>query len=167
MGAEEHRRHAIKSISCAVITVSDTRTKDTDSSGKEIIDILGRNGHETKRYEIVRDDIQDIQGMLRGCMEDREIAAIILNGGTGASMRDSTIEAIESFSEKALPGFGELFRILSYQEIGAAAMLSRAFAFVSEGKAIFALPGSPAAVRLAVEKLIAPELGHLISEVTR
>lgn len=167
MGAEEHRKKSIKSVVCAVITVSDTRTEETDESGRRIREILESKGHSVKKYALVKDDIQKIQSILRECMEDNEVSAIILNGGTGVSMRDGTIEAIESFSEKDLPGFGELFRILSYEEIGAAAMLSRAAAFVSEGKAVFAIPGSTAAVGLAVEKLIAPELGHLVSEVSK
>lgn len=167
MGTEEHRARAVKSVACAVITVSDTRTKDTDESGKAIIDILRAHKHEVKRYAIVKDDIQMIQGALREAMEDGAVQAIILNGGTGVTARDNTIEAVDGFIEKEMPGFGELFRSLSYQEIGAAAMLSRAIAFVSDKKVVFALPGSTAAVKLATEKLISGELGHIISEANR
>jgi molybdenum cofactor biosynthesis protein B len=167
MGADEHRAKAAKKVVCAVITVSDTRTKETDGSGAAITESLKSHGHDVKRYSIVKDDIPIIQKALREAMEDKSVQAVILNGGTGVTSRDSTIEAIEDFKEKELPGFGELFRSLSYQEIGAAAMLSRAVAFVSEGKIVFALPGSTAAVKLATEKLIAGELGHIISEATR
>lgn len=167
MGADEHRKKAPKSIGCAVITVSDTRTEQNDDSGKTIAAILRGHGHTIEGYQIVKDDIEQIQGALREFMENPKIQAIVLNGGTGVTSRDNTIEAIGDFKEKELPGFGELFRSLSYQEIGAAAMLSRAFAFVSEKKIIFALPGSTAAVKLATENLIAHELGHIISEVTR
>jgi len=167
MGAEEHRKHAVKSVTCAVITVSDTRTPDTDESGKAIIKILKEHNHEVKGYIIVKDDIDKIQKALREAMEDPAVSAIILNGGTGMTSRDNTVEAIHSFIEKEMPGFGELFRSLSFEQIGAAAMLSRAMAFVSEKKVIFSLPGSTEAVKLATERLIAHELGHLISEVNR
>jgi len=167
LGTEEHRKRAVASVDCAVITVSDSRTEDTDESGKLIKELLNKAGHKTVRYSIVRDEVKSIQETLRECIEDDRIAAIIMNGGTGTSSRDGTIEAIQHYSERLLPGFGELFRSLSYEEVGAAAMLSRAMAFVSEGKAIFAIPGSPNAVKLATEKLISPELGHLISEIRR
>jgi molybdenum cofactor biosynthesis protein B len=167
MGADEHRKKALRSVGCAVITVSDSRTEQTDDSGKTIIAILRGHGHSVDGYKIVKDDLELIQGALREFMENPKIQAIVLNGGTGVTSRDNTIEAIGGFKEKELPGFGELFRSLSYQEIGAAAMLSRAFAFVSERKVIFALPGSTAAVKLATENLIAHELGHIVSEVNR
>lgn len=167
MGADEHRAKAAKKVVCAVITVSDTRTKENDGSGAAIMESLKSHGHEIKRYAIVKDDIPMIQQALRDAMEDTAVQAVILNGGTGVTSRDSTIEAIEDFKGKEMPGFGELFRALSYQEVGAAAMLSRAIAFVSENKVVFALPGSTAAVKLATEKLIAGELGHMISEATR
>jgi molybdopterin adenylyltransferase len=167
MGVEEHRKKALKSVNCAVITVSDTRTEQTDDSGKMIISILRGHGHSVDGYRIVKDDIEQIQGALREFMENPKIQAIVLNGGTGVTSRDNTLEAIGDFKEKDLPGFGELFRSLSFQEIGAAAMLSRAFAFVSERKVVFALPGSTAAVKLATESLIANELGHIVSEVNR
>jgi len=167
MGADEHRAKAAKSVVCAVITVSDTRTEESDTSGKTIIEILKSHGHEAKGYAIVKDDISMIQGRLREFIEDKAIQAVILNGGTGITSRDRTIEAVRDFAEKELPGFGELFRSLSYEEIGAAAMMSRAIAFVCEKKMIFALPGSTAAVKLAAEKLIAGELGHMVWEANR
>lgn len=167
MGADEHRSKAAKNVVCAVITVSDTRTKETDGSGAAIMESLRSHGHEVKMYTIVKDDIPMIQKAVREAMEDVAVKAIILNGGTGVTGRDSTIEAVGDFMGKEMPGFGELFRALSFQEIGAAAMLSRAVAIVSEKKVIFALPGSTAAVKLAMEKLIATELGHVISEADR
>lgn len=167
MGADEHRAKAAKSVVCAVITVSDTRTEESDTSGKTIIEILKSHGHQEKGYAIVKDDIPMIQGKLREFIEDKAIQAVILNGGTGITSRDRTIEAVRDFAEKELPGFGELFRSLSYEEIGAAAMMSRAIAFVCEKKIVFALPGSTAAVKLATEKLIAGELGHMVWEANR
>lgn len=167
MGVDEHRAKASKSVVCAVITVSDTRVEESDSSGKTIIEVLKSHGHEAKGYAIVKDDIQMIQGKLREFIEDKVIQAVILNGGTGITSRDCTIEAIGDFAGKELPGFGELFRALSFEEIGAAAMMSRAVAFICEKKIVFALPGSTAAVKLAVEKLIAGELGHMVWEANR
>lgn len=167
MGAEEHRKRAMRNVRCAVITISDTRSKENDGSGREIISILGAYGHHVIRYEIIKDEPSQISDVMRQCIEDPQIQAVIFNGGTGITARDNTIETLSDFSEKQLPGFGELFRMLSYEEIGAAAMLSRAMAFVVEKKMVFCLPGSTAAVKLATEKLIAPELGHLLSEATR
>lgn len=167
MGADEHRAKAAKKVVCAVITVSDTRTKENDGSGIAIMESLKAHGHEIRQYSIVKDDVPMIQKSLREAMEDDAVQAVILNGGTGITARDNTIEAIVDFKEKELPGFGELFRSLSYDEIGAAAILSRATAFVSKKKLVFALPGSTAAVKLATEKLIAGELGHIISEANR
>jgi len=167
MGAEEHRKKAVQNVRCAVITVSDTRDKETDTSGKEIITILKSHGHEVVRYDIVKDEPSQIGDVMRQCVESPDVQAVIFNGGTGVTARDNTIETLSSFSEKQLPGFGELFRMLSYEEIGAAAMLSRATAFIVEKKAVFSIPGSTGAVRLATEKLIAPELGHLLYEANR
>jgi len=167
MGVDDHRSKAPKSVSFAVITVSDTRTEATDLSGKAITQLMERAGHKPVRKAIVRDDIPEIQRALRESIEDSRIQAIIINGGTGVAKRDVTLEAVSHFEEKPLPGFGELFRTLSFQEIGSAAMMSRAAAFVSEGKIVFCLPGSEKAVRLATERLIAPELGHLVWEANR
>ena len=167
MGVDDHRRKAPKSVSFAVITVSDTRTEADDLSGKAITQLMERAGHKPVRKAIVRDDIPEIQRALRESIEDSRVQAIIINGGTGVAKRDVTLEAVSHFEEKPLPGFGELFRTLSYQEIGSAAMMSRATAFVSEGKIVFCLPGSEKAVRLATERLIAPELGHLVWEANR
>lgn len=167
MGVEEHKAKAPKSVVVAIITVSDTRTEADDHSGIAIRDILSAAGHTVARKVIVKDEPQEIQRALREFIEDSAVAAIVINGGTGVSKRDVTLEAISHFQEKALPGFGELFRMLSYEQIGCSAMMSRASAFVSEGKIVFCIPGSEKAVRLATTSLIAPELGHLVWEARR
>lgn len=167
MGVEYHRSKAPKSVKIAVITVSDTRTDKDDLSGNAIISLAEESGHKVVKKVIVKDEVQDIQKALREMVEDPELKAIVINGGTGVSKRDVTLEAVEHFEEKILPGFGELFRMLSYEEIGSAAMMSRAVAFVTEGKIVFCLPGSEKAVRLAMKRLIGPELGHLVWEVLR
>jgi molybdenum cofactor biosynthesis protein B len=167
MGAEDHKSKAPKSVKIAVITVSDTRTDKDDFSGDAIIDIARQSGHESLRKVIVKDNLDDIQKTLREMLEDPDVQAIVMNGGTGVSTRDLTLEAVAPFEEKILPGFGELFRMLSFEEIGSAAFMSRAVAFVTEGKAVFCIPGSEKAVRLAMTRLIAPELGHLVWEARR
>jgi len=167
MGVEEHREKAPKSVKFAVITVSDTRTASDDLSGKAIVELLEQKGHKPRRKTIVKDDVQEIQRALRELIEDDSVQAVIINGGTGVARRDVTLEAVAHFEEKSIPGFGELFRALSYGEIGSAAMMSRTKAFVSEQKVVFCLPGSEKAVRLAVANLIAPELGHLVWEANR
>lgn len=167
MGADEHKSKAPKNVRVAVITVSDTRTEADDYSGKAIGEVLAKAGHKLVRRVIVKDDASQIQKALREFIEDESVQAIVVNGGTGISGRDVTLEAVVTFQEKALPGFGELFRALSYQEIGSAAMMSRATAFVTERKVVFCVPGSEKAVRLAAEKLIAPELGHAVWEAQR
>jgi molybdenum cofactor biosynthesis protein B len=167
MGAEDHKSKAPKSVKIAVITVSDTRTDKDDFSGNAIMDIARLSGHESLRKVIVKDSPDDIQKALREMLEDSNVQAIVVNGGTGVSMRDLTLEAVAPFEEKILPGFGELFRMLSFDEIGSAAFMSRAVAFVTKGKAVFCIPGSEKAVRLAMTKLIAPELGHLVWEARR
>jgi len=167
MGVEDHRKMAPKTVRLAVITVSDTRTETDDLSGKAITDTMAKAGHKVLRRIIVKDEVQEIQKALRELIEDDAVQAVVMNGGTGIARRDVTLEAIEPFQEKSIPGFGELFRALSYDEVGSAAMISRAAAFVTEGKVVFCLPGSEKAVRLAVERLIAPELGHMVWETQR
>lgn len=170
MSHQEHERRAQaeapRAIRCGVITISDTRAPDTDTSGAAIRAALAGQGHEVARYAVVKDEPDQIVALVRelaagGCQ------AIFTNGGTGIARRDSTFEAIDGLLEKRLPGFGELFRMLSYQEIGPAAMLSRATAGLYGGTLIFCMPGSTGAVRLAMEKLILPELAHLIWETIR
>lgn len=163
-----HRQNAIQTVNCAVLTVSDTRTKETDKSGAFIMELLQSEGHRIKQYEIIQDEIMLIQQKLREMTATKEIDAIIINGGTGISNRDVTIEAIQPLLKKELPGFGELFRMLSYQlDIGSASILSRAIAGVINHCIVFSTPGSTKAVKLAMEKLILPELGHAVGEVKK
>ncbi len=165
--AREHKAQAPKSVRCLVLTISDSKTPETDTSGQLIRDLLVKAGHEIVRSAIVKDEPARIQDVIRQGCEDSHVQALVLTGGTGITSRDSTFEAVEGLLEKRLAGFGELFRVLSYEEIGPAAMLSRAQAGVRRGRVIFSLPGSPNACRLALEKLIIPELGHLVREVSR
>ena len=165
----EHKAQSPSSIRCAVLTVSDTRTEATDTGGKAIATLLVEAGHEVVAKRILRDEPMLVQQLILGLIADEEarVQAIITTGGTGITSRDSTYEAVVVLFEKQLDGFGELFRMLSYQEIGAAAMMSRACAGVLRKRIIVSLPGSENAVRLAMTKLILPELGHLIREVSR
>lgn len=167
MGVEEHRKHAPKSVGFGVITVSDSRTAKDDDTGHLLRASLAEAGHKEAYYTVVKDRVQDVRTALRAALEAKGVDLIILNGGTGISKRDVTLEAVEPLLEKTMPGFGEIFRQLSFQEIGSAAMLSRALAGICQGKLVIALPGSPEASRLALEKLIIPDLGHLIWEVRR
>jgi molybdenum cofactor biosynthesis protein B len=164
---EEHRQQGPSRVSCAVITVSDTRTLADDRSGQTALEILQSVGHPVVHRQIVPDEPTQIQQALQTLLCREDVQAVILTGGTGLSSRDITVETVSPLLTKPLPGFGELFRMLSYQEIGPAAMLSRATAGLAGRTAVFVLPGSPQAVRLALEKLIAPELGHLIGQAHR
>lgn len=161
-----HKAHAPKSVGCFVLTISDSKTPETDTSGSLIRELLEKAGHMVVGFTIVKDEPAEVRSVIRRASDPR-VQAIIMTGGTGITSRDSTFEAVEALLDKRLTGFGELFRFLSYQEIGPAAMLSRAQAGVSQGRIIFSLPGSPSACRLALEKLILPELGHLVGEVNR
>lgn len=161
--AAEHRAEAPERIQCAVVTVSDTRTEADDRSGRTIIDALEAAGHEVALYQIVKDEPDQIIAVLDEAARLKTIQAVLITGGTGLAPRDLTCETIEGLLAKKIDGFGELFRMLSYEEIGAAAMLSRAVAGVWSGMVLFSMPGSTAAVRLAMEKLIVPELGHIVS----
>jgi molybdenum cofactor biosynthesis protein B len=163
----EHKAHAPKSVGCFVLTISDTKTPETDTSGALICELLGAAGHRVAGTAIVRDEPAQVQQVIRQAVADPTVQVIILTGGTGITSRDSTYEAVEALLDKRLPGFGELFRILSYQEIGPAAMLSRAQLGVHQRRIVASLPGSPDACRLALEKLLIPELGHLVREVSR
>lgn len=169
MGHQEHERLAADAsapIPCAVLTISDSRTPETDTSGAAIRTALTQAGHNVVRYSVVRDEPAQIAELVREAVSGG-CKLIITSGGTGITRRDSTFEAIDALLEKRLPGFGELFRLLSFQEIGAAAMLSRATAGVSGGALIFCLPGSTNAVTLAMERLIMPQLAHLVWETVR
>jgi len=162
-----HRATAPRSIGCWVLTVSDTKTPDTDTSGQLIKKLLTDAGHQVVGSSIVRDEPKDVQRVIREACANDEVRAVLVTGGTGVTSRDSTYEAIEAMLDKRLPGFGELFRMLSYQEIGAAAMMSRAQLGVHARRIVVSMPGSPNACRLALEKLVIPELSHLIREVSR
>jgi len=163
----EHRAHAPTSVACFVLTISDTRTPETDTGGAVVRDLLARAGHTLVGSAITKDEPADVQRIVREQCANPAVQALILSGGTGITSRDSTFEAVQALLDKHLPGFGELFRMLSYQEIGPAAMLSRAHAGVRGGRIVVSLPGSPNACRLALEKLVLPELGHLVREANR
>jgi molybdenum cofactor biosynthesis protein B len=163
----EHKAHAPRSVGCWVLTVSDSKTPETDTSGQLIRDLLAAGGHRVVGSAIVRDEPVDVQRVVREACGHTEVQAVIITGGTGITSRDSTFEAVDALLDKRLPGFGELFRMLSYQEIGAAAMLSRAQLGIAARRIVVSLPGSPNACRLALEKLLVPELPHLVREVSR
>jgi molybdopterin adenylyltransferase len=168
MSTTEHKQGAPKIVNCKVITVSDTRNKDTDKSGKLMKELLEQAGHVIVDYCIVKDEATPIkEAILQGC-EREDIDVILTNGGTGIAKRDVTIETVQSILDKEIVGFGELFRMLSYQEdIGSAAILSRAIAGVVKNKAVFSTPGSTGAVKLAMNKLILPEIGHVVREIKK
>ncbi len=148
-----------------VVTISDTRTEATDVSGRYIRDALAQNGHQVHAYHVVPDEPDAIQQRLREGIDAQDVQVILCNGGTGISFRDRSYEAVAQMLEKRLDGFGEIFRMLSYQEIGSAAIMSRAVAGITGETVIFSMPGSKNAVTLALEKLILPELGHLVWEL--
>lgn len=168
MTVTEHKERAKKKTICGIITVSDTRTVDTDKSGKNIADMLAMAGHEVRDYQVIIDDGLEITTTIEQMIANQEIKAILINGGTGIAKRDVTIETLHVLFEKEMPGFGEIFRFLSYTEdIGSAAMLSRATAGIYKNRVIFAMPGSSGAVKLAMSKLILPELSHIIYELEK
>jgi molybdenum cofactor biosynthesis protein B len=164
---DEHKATAPTTLGCWVLTVSDTKTQETDTSGALIRERLTAAGHRVVGSSIVRDEPTDVQRIIREAVADASVQVIILTGGTGITSRDSTFEAVEAMLDKRLPGFGELFRMLSFQEIGAAAMLSRAQMGIHARRIVVSLPGSPNACRLALDKLLLPEMGHLVREVSR
>jgi molybdenum cofactor biosynthesis protein B len=163
----DHRATSPASIRCAVVTVSDTRTVDTDTGGAAIVSLLGEQGHVVVDRAIVRDEPATLRELLDTLLSRDEVQVVITTGGTGITSRDGTFEVVTGLLEKTLTGFGELFRMLSYQEIGAAAMMSRATAGIARRRILIALPGSPHAVNLAMTKLVLPELGHLVREASR
>ncbi len=163
----EHKHGAPTSIGCVVITCSDTRTPETDTSGQLIMHLLKSKGHEVVDYAVVKDEPALIREKILAACDTATVQAIIVNGGTGISRRDSTFEAVDAMLEKRLDGFGEVFRYLTYQEIGSPAIMSRATAGIVKGRVLFSTPGSENAVRLAMEKLIIPELGHLVKELRK
>jgi molybdenum cofactor biosynthesis protein B len=167
MTVAEHKAAAPLSVQCFIVTISDTRTFDNDVSGQAIAELLTAAGHVVSGRTIVRDDPALVHSTIERRLADRDVQVIITNGGTGISSRDSTYEAIDTLLEKRLDGFGELFRMLSYQDIGPAAMLTRACAGLVARRVVVALPGSPGAVRLAMEKLVIPEIGHLVQQASK
>ncbi len=168
MSTQEHKEAAPKKVSCKIITVSDTRNEETDKSGKLMMEMLRDQGHEVTHYVIVKDEEGPIREEVLMACADPDIDVVLTNGGTGIAKRDVTIETVQQLFEKEIAGFGEIFRMLSYQEdIGSAAIMSRAAAGINNGTAIFATPGSTGAVKLAMSRLILPELGHVVRELKK
>jgi molybdenum cofactor biosynthesis protein B len=165
VGAHEHHAKVRRTVACAIVTVSDTRTPETDGSGTCIRALLEEAGHRVLAYAIRPDDPGIVRGYLEELLALPSLDAVIVNGGTGIAPRDTTFEAITSLLEKRLDGFGELFRMLSWEQVGSAAILSRAMAGVARGKIVVSVPGSQAAVELAMQKLLLPELGHMVDLV--
>ena len=165
MSQAEHKAAGPKHVRCFVLTISDTRTDATDTSGRAIADLLTAAGHTLAGRALVKDEPTDVIRIVSSQLEKDDVDVIITTGGTGLTARDSTYEALSSLIEKRLDGFGELFRMLSYEDIGPAAMLSRALAGTARGKFIASLPGSEGAVRLAMTRLLIPELAHVIQQL--
>ena len=163
----EHKAQAPRQAECVVITCSDTRTASSDTSGYRIMHMLRDAGHQVVFYQLVKDEPSKIKAAIKKAVANKKVQAIIINGGTGIAKRDSTFEAIEGLLEKKLDGFGEVFRALTYQEIGPPAIMTRATAGTYKGRIIFSTPGSENAVRLAMEKLILPELGHILQQLSK
>ncbi len=163
--SQQHRAAAPRHVRVAVLTISDTRTPDTDTSGQYLLAELEAGGHETVRYRVVRDDAVEIRAALGQFVG--EATVVLTSGGTGLTGRDVTVPVVESMLTKPIPGFGELFRMLSYQQVGGAAMLSRALGGLCRGSAIFAMPGSLNAVKTAWEGILRDEIGHLAFEIER
>ena len=163
----EHKAAAPTSVRCYVVTVSDTRTEATDRSGRAIVDLLTAAGHVVAGRTIVKDEPELVRDTVERQLANPDVQVIITTGGTGITSRDSTYEAVSALLQKRLDGFGELFRMLSYQDVGSAAMMSRACAGLASGKIVVSLPGSEAAVRLGMERLLIPELGHLVQQASR
>jgi len=166
-GLHRHRAEAFAAVPTRVVTVSDTRTLETDAGGALVAELLEGAGHPVAGREVVPDEPEAIAGALRRALAAPEVGAVILTGGTGVAPRDRTPEAVAPWLEREVPGFGELFRMLSFEEIGSAALLSRALAGLAAGRPVFVLPGSRGAVRLALTRLVLPELGHLAAEAQK
>ena len=167
MSVHEHRQSAPDLVRVAILTISDTRTPETDTGGDTVDELLRGAGHEIAQRDIVRDEAQSIRTKIVDLLARSDVDAVITTGGTGISARDTTYEVVDDMLEKRLDGFGEIFRMLSYEEIGAAAVLSRCVAGVVGTKFIASLPGSRNAVRLAAEKLLVPELAHVVFELRK
>lgn len=163
----QHKAEAPAAVRCAVITVSDTRTIETDTGGQTVVDRLTAAGHVVVDRQIIPDEPDRMRPLLTGLCQRPDVDAVLLTGGTGITSRDQTYETVTALLTKPLPGYGELFRMLSYAEIGAAAMLSRATGGLIGRTVVLTMPGSTAAVRLALDRVILPELGHLVREARR
>ena len=166
-GPQQHRHEAPSLVGCGVITISDTRTAETDIGGDTAVELIEAAGHEVRLREIIADEPEDIRRMLKKAADRQDIDVLLMTGGTGLGSRDRTFETVVDMLDKQLPGYGELFRMLSFEEIGPAAMLSRTVGGLLGRTVVLTMPGSPAAVRLAMERLIIPELGHLVREARR
>ncbi|MFO6597079.1 molybdenum cofactor biosynthesis protein B [Bacillus cereus] len=167
MSVTEHKKQAPKEVRCKIVTISDTRTEETDS-GQLLHELLKEAGHKVTSYEIVKDDKESIQQAVLAGYHKEDVDVVLTNGGTGITKRDVTIEAVSALLDKEIVGFGELFRMISYlEDIGSSAMLSRAIGGTIGRKVVFSMPGSSGAVRLAMNKLILPELGHITFELHR
>ncbi len=162
MAVHEHKNKAHRTVRCAVITLSDTRDETTDKSGQRIKALLAEHEQPVVSYQILKDEPDQITAAVRALLARPDVDVILTNGGTGIAPRDTTFEALQGLLEKEIPGFGEMFRMLSYEDIGSAAMLTRATAGVAQGKVIISLPGSTGAVELGMTKLVLPELGHML-----
>ena len=168
MSYEQHVKSAQEIVArCAVVTLSDTRTAETDTSGQLIQKLLREAGHEVAEYRVIRDDPTDLEKLLQTLLADERVDVVLTNGGTGIANRDQTIGVVEKLIEQPLPGFGELFRMLSWQQVGAGAMLSRATGGIASGKPIFAMPGSGKAVELGMTQLILPQVRHILYELRK
>jgi len=163
----EHKQQAPRVVRCFVVTVSDTRTEANDTGGRAVADLLTAAGHVVSGRALVKDDALQVRDVVEAQLANAEVDVVITTGGTGITSRDTTYEVIDALIDKRLDGFGELFRMLSYDQVGAAAMMSRATAGLARGHIVIALPGSEAAVRLAMEKLVLPELGHLVQQARK
>ena len=163
----QHRSESPKSVRCAVVTISDTRTLESDRGGALIVEMLEAAGHRVSDRFIVRDDPRDIEPIVRKLANPNATDAVLMTGGTGIAARDQTFETVSALLDKSMPGYGELFRMLSFSDIGPAAMLSRAVGGIVNRVVVLTMPGSVAAVRLAMEKLIVPESGHLVYEARK
>jgi len=167
MGYEEHKHQAPQKVNCAIVIISDSRTEKTDESGKLLTSGLQGHGHEVSSFTLLKNDAEAIRNKLDELLNTPGLQVVISSGGTGASHLDMTVETVTPMLEKKLDGFGELFRYLTYQEIGTGSILSRALAGAARGKVIICLPGSVKAVKLALDKIILPEIGHLVREASR
>ena len=167
MGHIEHKHHAPKNLNCAIVTISDSRSEADDESGQHIMKNLKENGHNVSAYALLKNDTAAINDKMDELLANTEIQIILTTGGTGLGSRDVTVETVMPLLNKKLEGFGELFRHLSYKEIGSAAIMSRALAGVIRDKVVICLPGSKGAVKLALKEIILPEMGHMVREATR